>query len=123
MEARITTAWQAQIAAPKGRTADWFKELAKDILKNKEGASKVALARSYAFLCREKLDVTIEESRKPHAVTLCAQIIEALSLPGTKAKHVIEAPIESPASIWTPGCFQSATMSQKNMSPLHYPLC
>jgi hypothetical protein len=85
----IAESWRTHLAAPKTHTADWFKTTAKELLKNKDGASKVALARNYAFRCREKLDVSALATRKPRGISLCKEILSALKLPGTKAKPIL----------------------------------
>lgn len=84
----IDDGWKARDRNAKKNAADWFKEVSTKLVKSE--ASKVALARNYAFHCREKLDFTPDESRKAKPLKLCQDLIVALSLPGTRAKRVIE---------------------------------
>ena len=94
----ISESWRTHLREPKTHTADWFKTIAKELLKNKDGASKVALARNYAFRCREKLDVNPSVTRKPRGISLCRDVVTALKLPGTRAKQMLEVsgPLVSP---------------------------
>jgi predicted ATP-dependent endonuclease of OLD family len=96
-EQDITASWREHLKNNGKNCGEWFKKISIKVLdnKNKDGASKVALARNYAFLCREKLDAPLAASRTERSIELCSGIIKAVSLPGTKAPQVIEV---SPAS-------------------------
>lgn len=98
-ETTVRDDWQSHATEPKKHTADWFKELSKKLLGNKDGASKVALARNYAFRCREKLDVAPAAARIAPAVSLAQGIAKALKLPGTKAQRVIETTVEAGSAL------------------------
>jgi len=52
--AKIKAEWETHLKQqPRANTGAWFKRVTGQILKDKEGASKVGLARNYAFRCRE----------------------------------------------------------------------
>lgn len=66
----------------------WFNALSKGILNS--GSSKVALARNYAFLSREKAEeLEPDPKRLRLAKSLVGQIVKALALPSQRAKEEI----------------------------------
>jgi hypothetical protein len=89
---KVKEEWDAhlkqQLAA---NTGAWFKKVSGQVLKDRERASKVGLARNYAFPCREKPTLTIVELRQTMALELSLKIIQLLELPATRAPKVIEA--------------------------------
>ena len=80
-------------------TGAWFKKVSGQVLKDKEGASKVALARNYAFRCREKPTLTVVELRQAMALELSLKLAQLLELPATRAPKVIEAKTSADAPI------------------------
>jgi energy-coupling factor transporter ATP-binding protein EcfA2 len=82
-------------AVPEDKTernaGSWFKQLSAELLDG-SGASKVALARNYAFFSRER-DVKegLDAKRFQQAKTLLEQVVSTLKLPNVKAKKAIEA--------------------------------
>lgn len=67
----------------------WFKELSKQLLEDE--ASKVALARNYAFLCRDKDPLpAADPKRLSQARQLCEQITTQLGLPKVAAEKDVE---------------------------------
>jgi predicted ATPase len=90
--AKIKAEWETHLKQqPRANTGAWFKRVTGQILKDKEGASKVGLARNYAFRCREKADLQIVESRQAMALELSTMIVQSLGLPATRALKVMEA--------------------------------
>jgi predicted ATPase len=90
--AKIKAEWETHLKQkPQANTGAWFKRVSGQVLKDKEGASKVGLARNYAFRCREKPDLQIAEPRQVMALDLCAIIVQSLKLPATRALKVMEA--------------------------------
>jgi predicted ATP-dependent endonuclease of OLD family len=88
--------WQKFQNAPKDpkqqpNAGKWFKEMCIEVME--EEASKVALARNYAFLCRERSkDTTPEPKRLALAISLCHQVISTLKVPSVKApRQLVEA--------------------------------
>ncbi len=80
--------FQSTTKDPKQPTnaGKWFKEFCIEIME--EEASKVALARNYAFLCREKFKgAEIEPKRVSTATALCEQVISILKIPSVKASR------------------------------------
>ena len=94
---RIRSAWSAYDSSKK-HTADWFKQISREFL-NVE-PSKVALARNYAFLCREQSErASTDAPRLKRALDISKRAISALALPRTKAARVIEQPITAEQSV------------------------
>jgi hypothetical protein len=68
----------------------WFKALSKKQLNN--GSSKVALARNYAFLSREKSEGGVPDAERLRlAKPLVSRIIKELNLPSQRARREIES--------------------------------
>jgi predicted ATP-dependent endonuclease of OLD family len=82
--------WDAHLKQPQTNTGAWFKRISGEFLKDKEGASKVGLARNYAFRCREKPVLKIVDLRQAMALELSLKIVRSLELPATRAPEVIE---------------------------------
>lgn len=81
-------------ASPRNAGA-WFKQLSASISQADE-ASKVALARNYAFLSRDHdLSVGPSDERLQMAKPLIDQIVSSLKLPSLRAKQAIEGPPDS----------------------------
>lgn len=90
--AKIKAEWETHLKQqPRANAGVWFKRVSGEILKDKEGASKVGLARNYAFRCREKGNLQIFESREVMALELSDMIVRSLKLPATRALKVMEA--------------------------------
>jgi len=87
--AQLAAKW-AEASTVDGVTrGKWFKDTSKHFLK-KEEASKVALARTYAFKCRD-IELAVPEGvARELALALCKRIAEELSLPSIRAKKAIE---------------------------------
>jgi predicted ATP-dependent endonuclease of OLD family len=66
----------------------WFDMLAKEILEDE--ASKIVLARTYAELCRELKNPTLNKERAKEGKALCKEIAAKLKLPPLKAAQAIE---------------------------------
>jgi len=82
--------WSQHVAGAQSQTrGKWFKDTSKEFLNGKE-ASKVALARAYAFRCRETREAPPEGAKRDQAVALCNSLVKNLELPGIKAKRLIE---------------------------------
>jgi energy-coupling factor transporter ATP-binding protein EcfA2 len=69
----------------------WFKVLSKEVLGDSSGgASKVALARNYVFLCRDNpVEDKLDAKRVREAKSLLEPIIKSLKIPSMKAKKTI----------------------------------
>jgi len=87
---KVKDDWDAHLMQPGGNTGAWFKKTSGLVLKDKEGASKVGLARNYAFRCREKSTLDIAEPRETMALELSTKMVQLLELPATRAPKVIE---------------------------------
>lgn len=88
---RVKDEWDAHLKQQSAAsTGAWFKKVSGQVVRDKEGASKVGLARNYAFRCREKPALTIVELRQAMALELSLKIVQLLELPATRAPKVIE---------------------------------
>ena len=90
VEKDIRDSWRDHIETPTANTGKWFKEISKKHVGGE--ASKVALARSYAFACRDKLDIKPDDERRLKALKLCRQIAEKLGVPRLRAQRIVESP-------------------------------
>ena len=86
---QLSKKWDEHQGRKRDTTGKWFKDASKAFL-NKEDASKVALARNYAFRCREERQTTPPEETREAAVELAKQIINELKLPSINATKAIE---------------------------------
>ena len=85
----VKTAWTAHCKKPETNTGMWFNEIAKTHLGG-ETASKVVLARTYAFLCREDADFEPDADRINKALNLCQDISTRLAIPKLRAEAKLE---------------------------------
>ncbi len=90
LRGQIAAKWEESKDVEGITRGKWFKDTAKSFLDGEE-ASKVALARTYAFRCREKNGTPIEGIDREVALALCNSIAKELALPSIKAKEIIEA--------------------------------
>jgi hypothetical protein len=89
----ITDAPAEALAEQASNAGAWFKALSKKLLNN--GSSKVALARNYVFLSRERTDgEKPDPKRQELANSLVSEIIKVLALPSQQAKEEIETQAE-----------------------------
>jgi hypothetical protein len=68
-------------------TGKWFKDLAKQHVGDE--ASKVALARLYAFDCREQENLALDPDCLQKAQQLCGAITQTLKLPKIRAERTL----------------------------------
>jgi hypothetical protein len=90
VKAQISVKWEEAKAVEGVTRGKWFKDTSKHFL-NKKEASKVALARTYAFKCREAALAAPEGGDRELALALCKDIAQKLGFPSLKAKQAIEA--------------------------------
>jgi predicted ATP-dependent endonuclease of OLD family len=90
LRTQISVKWAGGLAQEGITRGKWFKDTSRHFLKNEE-ASKVALARTYAFHCREKNLPPPEGVSRELALELCKKIAGELTLPSIKARQTIEA--------------------------------
>jgi hypothetical protein len=87
VKAIVEERWKVRDAAQTvGR---WFVDTAKVLLSGQE-ASKVALARNYAFRCRDSGNAPPEGEAREVALVMCRDIAHHLNLTGIKARQTIE---------------------------------
>jgi predicted ATP-dependent endonuclease of OLD family len=82
--------WTAAKDSKETTRGKWFKDTSRKFLNNEE-ASKVALARNYAFRCREVSQKVGDGDDTSFALSVCREISKKLKLPSIKAKQVISA--------------------------------
>ena len=88
---RIQKAWTVHEASTTQNAGKWFKDFSKELLLKKGEASKVALARNYAFRCRAEEQQEYDAVQGTAALEICKEIAAKLGLPSIKAKQVVEA--------------------------------
>jgi predicted ATPase len=89
LNSQLASKWEQSKESDAVTRGKWFKDVSKEFLK-KEEASKVALARTYVFKCRERQLAEPHGMPRERALELCRRIAEELSLPSIKAKKEIE---------------------------------
>ncbi|MEP7365721.1 MAG: AAA family ATPase [Acidobacteriota bacterium] len=90
LEEEVRKSWKEHSEKPEKSAGKWFKELSKKFVGDE--ASKVALARIYAFACRDAVDLEVDEVRVAKALELCERIAKHLDIPRLKAEKVFEEP-------------------------------
>jgi hypothetical protein len=85
LTADIEKSWKEQLGLKNRTTGRWFKEFSKKLLGDE--ASKIALARNYAFACRENPDLKANSERYEFAKSIADNVIEELKVPPMRAKR------------------------------------
>ena len=89
LQTQILERWEAAKNVETTTRGKWFKDISKEFLGGQE-ASKVALARNYAFRCRDQNIAVPEGADRENALALCKKISVALEIPSIRAEKTIE---------------------------------
>jgi hypothetical protein len=88
--AQLCAKWDEAKNSEQTTRGKWFKDVSKKFLDGEE-ASKVALARNYAFRCREKSQMPVDGDDTQFALKICKEISDKLKLPTIRAKKVVSS--------------------------------
>lgn len=90
LDTELQREWDGHVREQVKTTGKWFKDFCKTHAKTE--VSKVALARSYVFSCREATNIETDVEQEAKALALCQKIVAVLNPPPLRGHFAVNVP-------------------------------